>query len=597
MTTRKILTVCLGVIGLVLFAAAPGSFANAPSGPGEPATERDVLIGFDVFPGAAEDALIRAHGGEVRHSFWLVPVVAATIPDRAAEALERNPNIRYVEPDAEVFALSQTTPWGIERVEAPQSWSASTGDGISVAVLDTGIDENHEDLTVTGGVNTIDGTPWGSDGSGHGTHVAGTIAALDNDRGVVGVAHEVGLYAVKVLDDNGSGTISSVVKGIEWVVEQGDGDGNFIEILNMSLGTSSDSQTLRNACDEAYYGYGHLLVAAAGNDGNPGGNNDSLHYPAKYDSVIAVAASDENDRRPSWSSTGPNLELTAPGADILSTLPGDEYARWSGTSMAAPHVAGVAALVWATNPTLYETHDAEFQNDAVRSVLADTAESLGWGENREGYGLVRADRAVEAAMPTDPEPAFFAVTELDGEVQSEPGESVTVEATITNTGDEDGTQTVEFRFEGDLTESKGVTLGGGEATTLTFTFDGPEETGEYTYSVHTEDDSGTGTLTVAELEAPTIHTFELTDTSNPRWARVRVEWVVSHEGGQLDSVETALILDGNVIDSETSSVSGEQASGEHELRERDGHGETYEVKLTITDSAGNSTTEMREIGL
>ena len=184
------------------------------------------------------------------------------------------------------------------------------------------------------------------------------------------------------MSDEGRGTISSVVAGIEWAVEQG------IAVMNMSLGSKAGSETLREACDRAYE-RGHLLVAAAGNAGEPSGEGEDVIYPAAYSSVIAVAASDVLDRRADFSSTGPEVELIAPGVDVDSTWPGDEYHEAKGTSAAAPHVAGVAALVWAANPDL--------TNVQVRQVLRDTAEDLGLDANHQGYGLVRADSAVARA--------------------------------------------------------------------------------------------------------------------------------------------------------------------------------------------------------
>jgi subtilisin len=347
------------------------------------------LIGFKNSP---DIEIITSVGGEVQRTFSIIPAAVAKMSPQAADALSRNPNIRYVEPDYTMYAHAQEVPWGIDRVFGDESysfetWTYSTDLEFKVAILDSGIDEDHEDLSMMGGTTTIDGTYWGNDGNGHGTHVAGTVAALDNDLGVVGVAPAVALYAVKVLSDGGSGSVSSVVAGIEWAVNRD------ILILNMSLGGSSDSQTLRDACDTAYAA-GHLLVASAGNSGNPGGRGDNVGYPAKYESVIAVASSTINDARSSFSSTGPAVELIAPGSNIKSTLPGNNYGTYSGTSMASPHVAGVAALTWAANTSL--------TNADVRQILRDTAEDLGLSSNQQGYGLVRADLAVKAALGTDP---------------------------------------------------------------------------------------------------------------------------------------------------------------------------------------------------
>ena len=350
----------------------------------------DVLIGFYDEPGIIEVNMVEFLGGEIYKQFSLVNVVAASLTPKAIDELVRNPSVEYVEPDAPVYSLSQSMPWGIERVFGPESyqfdtWEFTRGDGVAVAIIDSGIEDTHEDLypSVLGGINTVGHDPSNYlDGNGHGTHVAGTVAALDNEIGVVGVGPEIGLYAVKVLDDYGSGSWSSVAAGIEWAVD------NDIPVLNMSLG-GSDGRTMRDACNAAYAA-GHLLVAAAGNSGNHSGTGNNVAYPAGYSSVIAVAASDSNDNRASFSSTGPAVELIAPGLRVLSTWRMNRYINASGTSMASPHVAGVAALTWSANP--------ELTNVEVREILQETAEDLSLPQPHQGEGMVRADLAVRAAL-------------------------------------------------------------------------------------------------------------------------------------------------------------------------------------------------------
>ncbi len=360
----------------------------------------DVLIGFHNMSERAQNrAMVRAFGGEIYAEFNLVDVIAARMTPQQVIALSKNPKIDYIEPDAEVHALGQITPWGIDRIFGDESYFFPTwgtpqevinkGVGIGVAVLNTGIDVDHEDLNVVGGKRfylrglTLRSDDLYDDGNGHGTHVAGTIAALDNDIGVVGVAPAVNLYAVKVLGDNGSGSTSAIIAGIQWVRDQGN-----ISIINMSLGSSLYSYAFDQACKNAYLD-GILIVASAGNSGNDAGTGDTVGYPAKYDSVIAVAASDINDDRAYFSSTGPDVDLIAPGVNILSTVPGSLYeAGWSGTSMASPHVAGTAALVWAADPAM--------SNGEVWQILTSKAEDLSLPQEHQGNGLVRADRAVDA---------------------------------------------------------------------------------------------------------------------------------------------------------------------------------------------------------
>ena len=207
-----------------------------------------------------------------------------------------------------------------------------------MAVIDTGIDNDHPDLGVTGGVNfvrigrRVNPNAWDDD-NGHGTHVAGIIAARDNDIGVVGVAPGASLYAVKVLNANGSGYYSDIIAGLQWCINS---DAP-IHVVNMSLGGTSDSPAMESACiaarDKKIF-----LVAAAGNSGG------GVIYPAAYESVIAVAATDKSDVRASWSCFGEEIDIAAPGVNIYSTYKGGGYTTMSGTSMASPHVAGTLAL-------------------------------------------------------------------------------------------------------------------------------------------------------------------------------------------------------------------------------------------------------------
>ncbi len=403
---------------LVISAVPVGDTAASPRG-------EVFLVGFDQMPGNSAMGLLRARG-DIIHTFEIIPVVAIRLPAasvlQAKGLLQGIPGLRYVEPNGTVQALGQIVPWGVERVGAPDAWERSTGitgTGVKVAILDTGI-ADHEDLNVLGGTNTIDGGNSYNDGHGHGTHVAGTVAALNNEIGVVGVAYDAHLYAVKVLDDGGGGTWLSVSQGIEWAVT------NNMDVINMSLGGSQHSDTLEDACQFAY-DEGLVVVAAAGNSGNPPGNGDNVGYPARFDTVIAVAASDQNDNRARWSSTGPDVELIAPGVGVLSTVPEDEYASYSGTSMASPHVAGVAALVLAANSSL--------SNSDVRTILQSTAQDLGMSQSRQGHGLVRADLAVAEALAL--------VEEYDPEVAR-----VTVE----------GAGSITIPAEGDVTEEYTATV-------------------------------------------------------------------------------------------------------------------------------------------
>ena len=345
-----------------------------------------VIIGFDKPTTSSEENKVRSYGGKINQRFHIVPAITAEVPERLIPILRLFKGISYVELDAEVYALEQTMPWGIETINIEQTRSYNQGDGVRVAVIDTGIDLDHPDLRISGDVSFVSGTPTGNDDNGHGTHVAGIIAALDNTLGTVGAASQAELYAVKVLDKSGSGSWSSVISGIQWAVD------NDMDIINMSLGSRSGSTALRNACDQAYAA-GVLIVAAAGNDGSARSTIDRVIYPAKYYSVIAVGAVDRNLRRASFSSPGPAVEIAAPGVDIYSTYKNGDYSVLSGTSMASPHVAGVAALIIASGIT--DTNNGRI-NDEVRARLQETAYDLGNpGRDREfGFGLVDAAAAV-----------------------------------------------------------------------------------------------------------------------------------------------------------------------------------------------------------
>lgn len=351
-----------------------------------------VLITFKTPPGAPQQQLVRQHGGKVRFTYRIVPGMAASVPPRAIEALERDPNVLRVEPDGLCHELKRPTPspppsgeqlpWGVDKIDAELVHPTYTGASVKVAVVDGGIDYNHEDLDanyVAGGYDFANGDNDPMDDNGHGTHCAGTIAAEDNDVGVIGVAPDADLYAVKVLSW-GSGQWSWIIAGIDWCAA------NEMQVISMSLGGSANSDLLHTACDAAY-GKGIVLVAAAGNSGS---GADTVLYPAKYDSVIAVAATDKRDRRARFSSQGPAVEMAAPGVDVLSTIMNNQYGEKSGTSMACPHVTGTVALLLAANPTWTPAQ--------VRQRLIETALDLrptGWDPSY-GWGRVQAAQAALA---------------------------------------------------------------------------------------------------------------------------------------------------------------------------------------------------------
>jgi subtilisin len=331
------------------------------------------------------------------------PIVSASLTNAEIKALKEDPNVAKVEDDGPVYALdndygdeelvvegqpsplAETIPAGVAQVKAPSAWDCTRGKVIKVAVLDTGIDGTHPDLALNykGGISFVPGESTPQDFHSHGTHCAGTIAARINGAGVVGVAPAAYLYAVKVLSRTGSGAWSNLISGIDWCVKNG------IRVLSMSLGAPSAPSAVEAMCNLAW-GKGLLLVAAAGNSGPAMG---SVGYPAKYDSVIAVSAIDSANLIAGFSSRGPEVELCAPGVSVLSTIPGGGFGTKSGTSMACPHVSGVATLAWGGHRYA--------DNITIRRLLAWTSDNLGIPGRDPLYGYGRADAAAacELSMP------------------------------------------------------------------------------------------------------------------------------------------------------------------------------------------------------
>ena len=353
--------------------------------------ERSVIVGFHRKPELAEMAIMRGatRSGEIKRTFHLIPAMAASLTEEEIENLKKDSNVAYVEDDAIFKAVAvgdeYTNAWGVLHIGADVAHAnGNKGMGVKIAVIDTGIDYNHEDLdgNYAGGWDFVfdDNDPFDDNTISHGTHVAGIIAAEENGIGVIGVAPEADLYAVKVLDGGGFGLESWVIAGLEWAVDNG------MDIVNLSL-EGPHGESLQAACDSAYNA-GILLVAAGGNT-----SGGSVSYPAAYESVIAVTATDANDVRAYFSPVGPELELAAPGVDILSTvtIANGNYSLLSGTSQAAPHVAGTAALAILSN-TKDLNGDGLVDNKDVRLKLQMTAIDLGDPglDSMYGFGLVNA---------------------------------------------------------------------------------------------------------------------------------------------------------------------------------------------------------------
>lgn len=492
--------------------------------------ERADRVLVEVAPGkmAMMAQSVRKAGGTVHFEFPKLNVLAVTLPASAVEGLRNNPNVVSIEEDAVRYPMGdgegQVVPYGIDMVQAPQAWDAGAdGEGVTVCIIDTGLYWEHEDIPDipnVDGFSQIPGEDWFTDGYGHGTHVAGTITALDNEVGVIGVSPgKVNLFMVKIFNNAGEwvpqARASNLMAAAEICADNG------AQIISMSLGGSSKALPEQRTFD-ALYEQGILSVASAGND-----ENDKYSYPASYDSVISVAAIDSSYTVASFSQFNDQVELAAPGVGVLSTVPfvsmsklmvddveyealhmefapytldgavsgvlvdgglcdsfstewadkvvlcqrgdisfadkvtnvakgggkaavvynniaegavsgtlGDEgdwihaigitqadgqylveyklgqvgivedyppapgsgYEAWNGTSMSAPHVSGVAALLWSANPAL--------TNVQIREAMASTAMDLGdlGYDVHYGYGLVQAYDALDSLglVPTKP---------------------------------------------------------------------------------------------------------------------------------------------------------------------------------------------------
>jgi len=521
----------VAILGLALLIALPVG-ASASFATVKPHNDNmvKVFVHFADTPGKSEWGLIRAFGGTVTNSYSIIPAVAAEIPESAIEGLSHNPSVTAIEEDHKVEATAITydteysNAWGVERIESGVAHEQNyKGQGVKIGIIDSGINYTHPDLAPNykGGYDFYYYDLDPMDVYGHGTHVAGTACAADNDNGVassklgvVGVAPECDLYSLRVLNENGVGYESDIVSAIEWslgrevtLLPWGDTLGTTtqgvrMDVVNLSLGSSqayslASEQTFAVAASE-----GLIIVAAAGNSGNPGGKGINTIYPANYESVIAVGATKQGDSRASFSSTGPNVELVAPGESVYSTwndnqgyydpqpvctgvlvdvngdgqLDGECYKYGSGTSMASPHVAGVAALLIGSGLVHDDNHNGMI-NDEVRSLMQSTAIDLGASgrDDRYGFGLVNVYNAFRAVTPVS-------TGTLDGFVTDEssnPIEGATVTAGIYSATTDGaghylisdiavGSYTVTASASGYTAESSGATITDNAVTSVNF---------------------------------------------------------------------------------------------------------------------------------
>lgn len=284
---------------------------------------------------------------------------------------------------AEVEEVNEV-PKGVEMIQAPAVWETTKGRGITIAILDTGCDLTHPDLMdrIIGGRNFTHDDKGNieifRDYNGHGTHVAGTMAATRNQTGVVGVAPEANLLIVKVLDRNGSGQYEWIINGINYAIEQK------VDIISMSLGGPADVPELHEVIQRAVAS-NILVVCAAGNEGDGQDFTEELAYPGSYNEVISVGAINLDRKISSFSNSNKEVDVVAPGENILSTYLNGRYAKLSGTSMATPHVSGALALLKALSNQTFERNllEPELYAQLIRRTIP-----LGNSPKLEGNGMV-----------------------------------------------------------------------------------------------------------------------------------------------------------------------------------------------------------------
>ncbi len=407
---RFVLLLLALFVPLVLTGAMVGSAAGAPPGSDDRVAD-EVLV--NVKPGSDIREVARGVSARVQAQtglgVWVLRVPTGTV-DKVVEALSHNPKVDYAEPNGIAVAFTDpndpydnttcynsshagcVTQWAWAKIQAYQAWSVTTGSAsVKVAVVDTGIDNSNPDLpAVALQKDFINGDNNAEDDNGHGTHVAGTIgASTNNGVGVAGTDWSVSLMAAKVLNASGSGSYAAVANGIQWAADNG------AKVINLSLGGSLSSRTLQNAVNYAW-NKGVVLACAAGNNGN-----SAKSYPAAYTNCIAVAATDQNDAKASFSNYGNNwVDVAAPGVSILSTMPNSSvylntqygyyqnYDALNGTSMATPHVAGLAGLVWATGKCTTAS--------CVRSRIENNADQIAGTGQYWSKGRINDYRAVSA---------------------------------------------------------------------------------------------------------------------------------------------------------------------------------------------------------
>lgn len=336
-------------------------------------------------------SILKDEGFHILSRLDIIHGVSCMLDDEQKDYIRSMPCVRYIDSDAELFMLDNDIPmlsfvqngavvqpvesidWGVQRIEAPAVWQEATGKNVFVGIIDTGISLSHPDLrdSIVDGFNAINGGSYNDDNN-HGTYVASVISARRNGLGIVGVAPESKLYAIKAMDKDGRGYISDIIKGCQWAVEKG------IKVINMSLGSGHRSIALFETIDVLTKN-NIIIISASGNEGKP-----NIYYPARDNVTICVGGSDINDKRASWSNYGSKLKengVLAPGEWIMTANRFGKWQRVSGTSIATPHVTGIVALMM---------EKGYYEPQIIKQLIFDGASQSSMPDEYNGHGIVNA---------------------------------------------------------------------------------------------------------------------------------------------------------------------------------------------------------------